>query len=55
MTPQNDLEYYRRREVQCRSLAEKATDPGIRHAHTEMATIYARKTAELERMAAVRV
>lgn len=45
----NDIEYYRRREAQCRTLAEKARDPGIKKMHRQMAATYARKKAELER------
>lgn len=49
MADRDDLEYYRRREAQCRRLAEKASDPGIKYVHREMAANYAMKMAELER------
>lgn len=51
MTNENDLEYYRRREAQCRKLAEKARDPAIKKMHRQMATTYAGKKAKLEQQA----
>ena len=37
MSQLNDLTYLRRREAQCRELAEKAFDPGVKRLHRDFA------------------
>lgn|GEM_PF-6544503 len=48
MSQLNDLTYLRRREAQCRELAEKAFDPGVKRLHRDFADRYARDALALE-------
>lgn len=42
----SDLDYYRRRERECRAHAEQASDPHIRNLHLDFARRYALATAD---------
>jgi hypothetical protein len=42
-----DRQYHRQREQQCRMLAERATDPDIRRRHEELAQLHARRAQGL--------
>jgi hypothetical protein len=40
--------YHREREQQCRSLAERASDPDVRRRHEELAKLHASRAAEYD-------
>lgn len=48
MDQDNDLSYYRRRELSARALAESARDPMIRKIHADMADAYSAKVCRAD-------
>ena len=42
----DDLNYHREREQQCRALAEAASDPDVRRRHQELAELHASQAAQ---------